>query len=171
MNFGKWANEIRFLQIQTYKNLQSTYEKMDPKQSLILMFIMQKKCIRKRLIKTPGINYSAANCKIFSVCFNSESKMLNYRCSISKLVEGDIGWCSTISCGLKLCGHAWGRCNEGTMENGIPNERWNISIFIRSYWRKFTASWHLFSKSYQSWKKISHCYMETFYRELVQVCK
>ena len=47
---------------------------MDPKQSLILMFIMQKKCIRKRLIKTPGINYSAANCKIFSVCFNSESK-------------------------------------------------------------------------------------------------
>ena len=42
MNFGKWANEIRFLQIQTYKNLQSTYEKMDPKQSLILMFIMQK---------------------------------------------------------------------------------------------------------------------------------
>ena len=47
---------------------------MDPKQSLILMFIMREKCIRKSLKKTPGINYSAANCKIFSTYFNSESK-------------------------------------------------------------------------------------------------
>ena len=49
---------------------------MDPKQSLILMFIMQKKkkpIIRKSQKKAPGINYSAANCKIFSAYFNSES--------------------------------------------------------------------------------------------------
>ena len=48
---------------------------MDPKQSLILMFLIEKKCIRKSFKKkTPGINYSAANCKIFSTNFNSDSK-------------------------------------------------------------------------------------------------
>ena len=48
---------------------------MDPKQSLILMFIMHKRnASEKALKKTPGINYSAANCRIFSAYFNSESK-------------------------------------------------------------------------------------------------
>ena len=42
---------------------------MGPKQSLILMFIMQKKNASE-----PGINYSAANCKIFSAYFNLERK-------------------------------------------------------------------------------------------------
>ena len=57
---------------------------MDPKQSLILMFIMREKnASEKALKKTPGINYSAANCKIFSAYVNSESKtkflqMLNF---------------------------------------------------------------------------------------------
>ena len=46
---------------------------MDPKQSLILMFIMQKNASEKALKKTSGINYSAANCKIFSANFHSES--------------------------------------------------------------------------------------------------
>ena len=50
---------------------------MDPKQSLILLFIMQKKkknASEKAYKKTPGINFSAVNCKIFSANFNSESK-------------------------------------------------------------------------------------------------
>ena len=58
---------------------------MGPKQSLILIFIMQKKCIRKSLKKTPGINYSVANCKIFL------ANKPFYRCSIFKLIEEDIG--------------------------------------------------------------------------------
>ena len=45
---------------------------MDPKQSL--MFIMQKNASEKVFKKTPGINYSAANCKIFSANFHAESK-------------------------------------------------------------------------------------------------
>ena len=45
---------------------------MDPRQSL--MFIMQKNASEKVFKKTPGINYSAANCKIFSANFHSESK-------------------------------------------------------------------------------------------------
>ena len=47
---------------------------MDPKQILILMFIMQQNASEKALKKTPGINYSATNYKIFSAYFNSESK-------------------------------------------------------------------------------------------------
>ena len=48
---------------------------MDPKQILILMFIMKKKNASEKVFKkTPGINYSAANCKIFSANFHAESK-------------------------------------------------------------------------------------------------
>ena len=58
---------------------------MDPKQSLMLLFIMQKKkCIRKSFKKKPRFNYSASNCKIFLANFNSEtrqafSQMLNFQ--------------------------------------------------------------------------------------------
>ena len=48
---------------------------MDPKQSLMLIFIMQKRMLSEKVLKkTPGINYSASNCKILSANFNSESK-------------------------------------------------------------------------------------------------
>ena len=47
---------------------------MNRKQILILMFIMQQNASEKALKKTPGINYSAANYKIFSAYFNSESQ-------------------------------------------------------------------------------------------------
>ena len=43
------------------------------------MFIMQKKkknASEKAQKKTPGLNYSAANCKIFSANFNSESNQV-----------------------------------------------------------------------------------------------
>ena len=39
-----------------------------------MLIIRKKKWIRKNLEKVAGINYSAANCKIFLAYFNSESK-------------------------------------------------------------------------------------------------
>ena len=56
---------------------------------------------------------------------------------------------------MKLCGHAWGRCNEGTMEKGIPNGRWNISIFVRSYWRNLQRLDTCFRKAIKVEKRLA----------------
>ena len=41
------------------------------------------------------------------------------------------------------------------MKKGIPNNRWDSSIFIRFNWRKFTASWHPFSEAIKVEKRLA----------------
>ena len=131
------------------------------------MFIMHKRnASEKALKKTPGINYSAANCRIFSAYFNSESKT-----SLLQVLNLQTGrrryW-------MMQYNHFWFETTWGTREDDITKELWKKEFRMSVETFKYLLDLigvNLQGHDTRFRKKISRCYMETFYRELVQVCQ